>query len=169
MTCYLINYYGRKLTLDYNSIEDFENQTLGLGEFAVYHTTNDEGIDQVRLKIGDGSTTPIKALPFVGFSSDNNVSIDFSNITQDVTIAEGCDLTVGGDLNINGALSFGELAGTSLTADYVSIMAAPEADTHAINKSYFEQELGRVEEDLTSKLDSLVESYVNNKLLSTQW
>lgn len=161
----IINYYGRQLS-DYKSLVDFEAAVLGIGEFAVYPATDE--VSYARLKIGDGSTS-IGTLPFIGFSSDDKVSIDFSNITQNVTIAEGYNLNVSGDLNINGALSFGELAGTSLTADYVSVAATPEADTHAINKSYFEQELSKVEETLTSKLDSLVESYVNDKLLSTQW
>lgn len=155
--------YSRLLTT-YNDLDTFEAETLGIGELAVYPAVESADNSYTPVKIGNGQTV-IKDLPYIAYPlkiDSSNPNIDLSSITQDVKIAEGHNLTITGDLNVEGNLKF-----NALEANCIQIENLPDSDKDATNKSYVDKALTDLENSVDSKIKADIKSYVDEKLLNT--
>lgn len=83
------------------------------------------------------------------YFENNATKVDWDNITEPVhiknTLEVDSDLALHGDLNIDGALGFGYLKGTTVEVDYLKVAAEPEEDTDVVNKAYFDSHSSNVD------------------------
>jgi hypothetical protein len=128
----------------------------------------------------DNDTLRIKNGKIVGASK-----VDLSNVDQDVHIINNHNLevdgalSVHGDLNIDGALAFGYLKGTTLDVDYLKVAADPVEDTDVVNKKYLDSKFtttvkeyltatGSVNPDTTYTIKNVMLYYDSESSLNTE-
>jgi len=110
-----------------------------------HYTKNDGTVIQLDAKFipVDNNTIKVENGKLVGAASATN--LDLSNVNQDVNIVGDHSLNISGDLNIDGALGFGYLKGTTIEVDYLKVAAEPEEDTDVVNKAYFDSHSSNVD------------------------
>lgn len=130
---------------EYNRLTSLESENDGSGGMELgyvnFYTSAIKQLDAKYIPV-DNETIKIVDGKLVGTPPADNV--DFENINSNVNILGDHDLTVNGDinakgdLNIDGAITFGSFAATSL-----KVTNAPADPDDVVNKAYFDAHAGQ--------------------------
>lgn len=127
---------------EYNQLISFEPEDAAPGmEYGGFnfYTVGLKQLDAKFIPV-DNDTIKVENGKLVGATK-----LDLSNVNQDVNIVGDHSLNISGDLNIDGALGFGYLKGTTIEVDYLKVTAEPEEDTDVVNKAYFDSHSSNVD------------------------